>query len=304
MSLTPRRFQTASMWCSYAGSVDPLEAHRLPLRADALGCADAVHVVDDRAAAERRAGEDRDRAVLGGGEATAEVELEHPGQLELLEVGLVAVLAHLEHDDRAPGPLELGREHAAAGPGADDAHVGLQRGGLAGECSTAIVFGACSSVGGADSGPGIAERVPVGVVPGLVGEAVEEQEGQRAQLADAELCFGARGGDALQQRGARLERQPGDVLRGERVEQLAERLDFIGQGGLREQPLDLGGDAHVRRGARIELAHDLALVVGLERRRKRVARRLQSTPARVAQNPHGHSHPAPPRSGTRTIPHL
>ena len=110
--------------------VEPVEAVLRPLVADVLRRPDAVHVVDDRPAAERRPGEHRDRAVLGGQQAAAEVELEHAGDLELLEVRLVAIGAHLEHEHRQPGLRAAGGDHRPARPGADHAHVGGQhRGG-------------------------------------------------------------------------------------------------------------------------------------------------------------------------------
>ena len=237
----------------------PLDAHARPLLADRLGRADAVHVVDDGAAAERRAGEHGDLAALGGREAAAEVELEHPRQLELVEVRLVAVAAHLEHEHRAPGARELGGDHAAAGAGArrrirrpPASALGPAR------LSTGIVFGACSGEGGGESGPGIADRLPVRVLSHLVGQAVEEQEGHRAQLADAELRFGRGVGDRVQQRRAPVEVGCAEALGGDRVEQLAERLDLLGQRGLREQALDLGGDAEIRRAAGVEVAGVLA----------------------------------------------
>ena len=94
----------------------------------------------------------------------------------------------------------------------------------------------------------------------------------------------------MDERGARLERLIGEVEAGERVEQLAERLDLLGKKRHREQPLELRGDAEVGGGAREELAHHLALVVALERRRERVADGLERAPPRVAEHPNGYSH--------------
>ena len=106
--------------------VETVHSHRRPFAPNPVGGADAVHVVDNRAAAQRRPGEDRDGAVLARGQSAAEVELQHPGQLELLEVGLVAVLPLLEHQRLAPGALQIGRDHGAARARADHAHIGLE----------------------------------------------------------------------------------------------------------------------------------------------------------------------------------
>ncbi len=102
-----------------------------PLGDDVLGRRDAVHVVDDGAAAERLTGERSDRPVLRGGEAGAVIELLIAGQLELLEVLLVAVAAHLEHEHLLAGGGELGGDHRSAGARADDTDVSGQRGCLA-----------------------------------------------------------------------------------------------------------------------------------------------------------------------------
>ena len=121
---------TTSMWSrDERRVVEPLEPVRRPLGQDRARRADAVHVVDDRAAAERRAGEDRDRARLGGGQAAAVVELEVAGQLELLEVGLVAVARPSRARARTCPPSRT-RRRSRAPPGAraDHAHVGRQRG--------------------------------------------------------------------------------------------------------------------------------------------------------------------------------
>jgi hypothetical protein len=90
--------------------------------------------------------------------------------------------------------------------------------------------------------------------------------------------------------GAGLERQAGYVPRGEGIEQLTAGLDLLGHRGLREQALDLRGDPHVGRRARIEAAHGLSLVVGLQGWRERVAQRLERVPPRVTEHPNRYSH--------------
>ena len=101
--LTLIRCETASRCASNSGPSIPVEPERRPLGADPVGRAQADHRVDHRAAAERRAGEQADRAALGEEEPAAQVQLLRADGLELPEVRLVAVAGALEHDDLAAG---------------------------------------------------------------------------------------------------------------------------------------------------------------------------------------------------------
>ena len=109
------------------GAVEALEAEvACPLLAHPGMGAQAVGPVDDRPAAERRARLDRDLPV--GGRERARVAgrgAGSAGQLELVEVRLVVVAAHLEHADLLARRGQLAGDHAAAGAGADHADVGL-----------------------------------------------------------------------------------------------------------------------------------------------------------------------------------
>ena len=135
--------------------VEPLEPVPGPLGEDRVGRAHAVHVVHDGPAADGLAGQDRDRSRLRGGEPAAVVELEVAGELELLEVRLVAVGAHLEHEHRLAGLRALGGDHSAAGAGADHARRRRTAWPTGPETSaTASVFGASAGEGGGEFGPG------------------------------------------------------------------------------------------------------------------------------------------------------
>ena len=90
-------------------------------------------------------------STLGNGPAVQVAALVG-GQLELVEVGLVGVAAHLEHADLLAGARELARDDRAAGTGADDADVGLDHlAGGARAVGSEVTFG---TSGGADCGPG------------------------------------------------------------------------------------------------------------------------------------------------------
>ena len=109
-------------------AVDALEpVLARPLLAHPRRGAQAVGPVDRRAAAERRAGLQRDVAVGRRRRAAAPVHLLVGLQLELGEVRLVEVAGRLEHDDLQPLRGERRGDHAAARARADDADVGLER---------------------------------------------------------------------------------------------------------------------------------------------------------------------------------
>ncbi len=115
----------------------------------------AVHVVDDRAAAERLAGEDADRAVLRRREAAAVVELEVAGELELLEILLVAVLAHLEHEHLTCRPSRTRPRSRRRRRLSRRRRRRTASSAVSPETSSiVIVFGASSALGGALAGPG------------------------------------------------------------------------------------------------------------------------------------------------------
>ena len=99
----------------------------------------------------------------------------------------------------------------------------------------------------------------------------------------------------MQERRAPVEVRRAEALGGDRVEQLAERLDLFGQRGLREQALDLGGDAEIGRRARQEV------VAAGERGRERVADLLERAPARVAEHPNRYSHRSSSVAGRKAV---
>ncbi len=88
-----------------------------------------------------------------------------------------------------------------------------------------------------------------------------------------------------------------------RIKKLAERLDFLGRHGLREQPLDLPGDAEIGGGPRIEVAQRLVIALGVDRGCERVADRTERAPPCVVQytNSYGHLHISSLRLRTHPI---
>src|ERR1700757_3695214 len=93
----------------------------------------------------------------------------------------------------------------------------------------------------------------------------------------------------MQQRRAPVEVGGAEAGAGDRVGHLAERLDPLGESGLREQTLDLGGDAEIRRRARVERL-TRRTIAAFERGRERVADLLVRAAPRVAEHPNRYSH--------------
>src|SRR5439155_21221553 len=103
------------------GAVETLEAELArPLLAHPRLRLQRVRPVDDRAAAQRGAGEQRDVEVAGRRRAAAPVEVREGLELELREVRLIVVAARLEDEDLQARPGERGGDDAAARAGADD----------------------------------------------------------------------------------------------------------------------------------------------------------------------------------------
>ena len=102
-----------------------------PFVAEPVGTPKARGVVDDRAATQTAAGDQRDPGVGGRGEAALVVQLAHHRQLQLVEVGLVVVTAFLQDDHVLAGRRQLGRHHPTACARADD-------NGIAGQCRVAV----------------------------------------------------------------------------------------------------------------------------------------------------------------------
>ena len=98
----------------------------LPLLAHVVTGADAVRPVDRRAAAEVGPRHQRQRAVPRWHQPAAQEQVLVGPELELVEVALVVVAAHLEHDDVLALTRERPRDHAAAGARPDHAHVGVE----------------------------------------------------------------------------------------------------------------------------------------------------------------------------------
>ena len=163
-------------------AVDAGEPERGPLESYRLRRPQADERVDDRPAAERRPRKQADRAALAEEEPTPQVELAGANRLELPEVRLVPVAAALEHEHRAAGAGELGRDHAAAGAGADHADVGAQRRPGPGRPDDGQRLRRLGGRGRLRRRTGIAERGPVRVPPGLVGQGVEQREHGALQL--------------------------------------------------------------------------------------------------------------------------
>src|SRR2546430_6213280 len=98
-----------------------------PFLAQPIRSTKARRVIDQGAAAEAAAGNQRDRRVGGRGESALVVELSHHGELELVEVGLVVITPFLQHDHVLAGGGELGRDHATARTRTDDDRVAAER---------------------------------------------------------------------------------------------------------------------------------------------------------------------------------
>ena len=102
------------------------EAETLPLREHVVRRAEGGRVVDDGAAAQARAGDQRDALVVRRGRAAAAVEPAQAGPLRTVEVAFGPVAAGLEHDHVEAGLGEHGGRDAASCPGADDADVAVE----------------------------------------------------------------------------------------------------------------------------------------------------------------------------------
>ena len=231
-----------------------------------------------------------DRAVLRRGQAGAVVELEVARQLELVEVLLVAIAAHLEHEHLLARGRELGGDHRSARTRADHAGVDRQGGALAGDLLDGDRLRCGGRVRRGAGGPRVPDRLPVGVAALLVGEGVEEEQRQRAQLVEPELGVGIAVAEAVHDRGPALDREIHEVLGRERVEQPGERRELVRQHRLGEHLLDLARDAHVGRGARHELALELIAGVDLDGRNVGLAQRCERCTLGLVERRRHHGH--------------
>src|SRR5204862_2113985 len=139
---------------------------------DTLRRPQADERVDDGPATEAGAGEEADRTALRADDSTAEVEVAHADELQLREVGFVAVRALLEHEHREPRPLQLRRDHGAAGTRADDAGIRLESRDRAGHGLDANRLRRLFRRRRLRDRAGIAEGVPAGIPAALVGGCI------------------------------------------------------------------------------------------------------------------------------------
>ncbi len=126
-SLTLIRSQTSSRWrskASVATSVEPVLLAPTGSRTQSFVRSELVQLMTVPAA-QPGAGLQGDVEVGRRGGAPAPVEVLPRPQLELVEVGIGVVAAHLEHDHAEPRRGQLGGYDAAARAGAHDHRVGL-----------------------------------------------------------------------------------------------------------------------------------------------------------------------------------
>ncbi len=112
----------------------PLEAvlgH--PLGADALGRRDAGRPVDEGPTADACPGEHRHRAVPRRRQTVVEVVAIEPVELRARHGRLVRERAGFQDHDRPASPCQCRSHHAAAGTGADDDRIGVERDRSVGE---------------------------------------------------------------------------------------------------------------------------------------------------------------------------
>ena len=208
--------------------------------------AKAIGPVDHGAAPDRLPGDDRDLTVRGRERPSVQVEALIGGELELVEVAVVVVAAHLEHDHRLAGRRELAGDDPAPRPGPDHADVGLER--LLGPGRPPDPQRALA-VGRRGDRPRIADRVPGRVATGAeVGQRVEQRPGEAAQGADPGQRLRALVADAVDDLLAHvLRRRRRDPVRRQPVEQLAQaRHLLVAELGLKQRHLDRLPDRRVR----------------------------------------------------------
>ena len=147
-----------------------------------------------------------------------------------------------------------------------------------------MVLGACSGDGAAEFGPGVADGLPVGVLAVLVGQRVEQQQRQPAQLGQAQLGQRVRGGHALHDLGAHLQRHLADALVGDGVQQVTDGGDLVRGHRVGQHGLDLHVQVHVHgRPAHERGLHGIQRV-DLDSGHERLAQRLQGLALDVVEH--------------------